>query len=196
MYPAELPPHVRPAPDYGRVPYRPLQLHEHPRSQAETLECLSARIWSVPFRGRRAAAVAGKVSGLRRLCGLRGGGRAGGAPPAVRGGSAAAEAQPGRPARRRGRRVRSEDLDGAGQAVDARRSTRCGSGRLSRIKSVRGRQMSPARAISSIPTTAPLRPITLHYLRRPPPCGKVGLDPSRRGSGGGRRCRGRSSPRR
>ena len=52
------------------------------------------------------------LSGLRRLCGLRGGCRAGGAPPAVRG-SAAAEAQPGRPARG----VRPGDLDGAGQAV-------------------------------------------------------------------------------
>ena len=88
------------------------------------------------LRGRRAAAVAVEVSGLRRLCGLRGGCRAGGALPAVRG-STAAEAQPGRPARRRGRGVRPGDLDGCGSGRDARRSTRCGSGRLSRIKSVR-----------------------------------------------------------
>ena len=40
------------------------------------------------------------------------------------------EAQPGRPARRRGRGVRRGDLDGAGQARDdACRSTLCGSGR-------------------------------------------------------------------
>ena len=32
----------------GRVPYHPLQLHEHPRAQAESLECISARIWSAP----------------------------------------------------------------------------------------------------------------------------------------------------
>ena len=27
---------------------RPVQLHEHPRSPAESLGCISARIWSVP----------------------------------------------------------------------------------------------------------------------------------------------------
>ena len=31
------------------VSYRPLQLHEHARTQAEPLACISARIWSVPF---------------------------------------------------------------------------------------------------------------------------------------------------
>ena len=33
---------------HGRVPYHSLQLHEHPRAQAEPLEGISARIWSVP----------------------------------------------------------------------------------------------------------------------------------------------------
>ena len=34
--------------DHGRVPYRPLQLHEHPRAQAEPFACISTRIWLVP----------------------------------------------------------------------------------------------------------------------------------------------------
>ena len=34
--------------DHGRVPYYPLQLHQHPRAQAESLACISTRIWSVP----------------------------------------------------------------------------------------------------------------------------------------------------
>ena len=34
--------------DHGRVPYHPLQLHEHPRAQAEPLACISTRILSVP----------------------------------------------------------------------------------------------------------------------------------------------------
>ena len=29
-------------------PYHPLQLHEHPRAQAQPLACIAARIWSVP----------------------------------------------------------------------------------------------------------------------------------------------------
>ena len=33
----------------GRVPYHPLQLHEHPRAQAEPLACISTRIWLVPY---------------------------------------------------------------------------------------------------------------------------------------------------
>ena len=35
--------------DHGRVPYHPLQLHEHPRAQAEPLACISTRILSVPL---------------------------------------------------------------------------------------------------------------------------------------------------
>ena len=34
--------------DHRRLPYRPLQLHEHPRPPADALACISARIWSVP----------------------------------------------------------------------------------------------------------------------------------------------------
>ena len=36
---------------HGRVPYHPLQLHEHPRAQAEPLACISTRILSVPWQG-------------------------------------------------------------------------------------------------------------------------------------------------
>ena len=39
--------------DHGRVPYHPLQLHEHPRAQAEPLACISTRILSVPWLGPR-----------------------------------------------------------------------------------------------------------------------------------------------
>ena len=45
--------------DHGRVPYRPLQLHEHAGAQAESLECISARIGSVPWMRRS------EVSALR-----------------------------------------------------------------------------------------------------------------------------------
>ena len=44
-------------------------------------------------------------------------------------GEQGSEAQPGRPARRRGRGVPRGDLDGAGPGRDACRSTRCGSSR-------------------------------------------------------------------
>ena len=33
----------------GGGAYHPLQLHEHPRAQAELLACISARIGSVPY---------------------------------------------------------------------------------------------------------------------------------------------------
>ena len=36
---------------HGRLPYDPLQLHEHPRAQAEPLACISSRIWSVTYKG-------------------------------------------------------------------------------------------------------------------------------------------------
>ena len=88
------------------------------------------------LRGRRAAAVAVEVPGLRRLCGLRGGSRAGGAPAcrsSVRGGRGAARAPRAAP---RSRRPAWEPR-WCGPGRDARRSTRCGSGRFSRIKSVR-----------------------------------------------------------
>ena len=105
----------------GKGRYRERPASDRGSSSDDASRASGDASWAVlwlpdALRGRRAAAVAVEVSGLRRLCGLRGGGRAGGAPPAVRG-SAAAEAQPGCPARRRGRGVRPGDLDGAGQAV-------------------------------------------------------------------------------
>ena len=35
--------------DHRRVPESPLQLHDHPRSPASALACISTRIWSVPL---------------------------------------------------------------------------------------------------------------------------------------------------
>ena len=52
----------------GRVPYRPLQLHEHAGAQAESLECISARIGSVPFlRHHSPADCSGTSTGPGRL---------------------------------------------------------------------------------------------------------------------------------
>ena len=116
------------------------------------------------LRGRRAAAVAVEVSGLRRLCGLRGRCRAGGAPPAVRG-SASAEAQPGR----RGRRVRPGDLDGAGPGRDARPSRRSAASSGSLVLALvgvhqrrgpRGRRRASASRTSSSGPGAVGRPIS------------------------------------
>ena len=124
----------------GKGRYRERPASDRGSSAGDASRTSGDASWAVlwlpdALRGRRAAAVAVEVSGLRRLCGLRGGGRAGGAPPAVRG-SAAAEAQPGRPARRRGRGVRPGDLDGAGQAVMPAVRRDADPDGLSRIKSV------------------------------------------------------------
>ena len=63
---------------------REIQLHEHPRAQAKPLQCISARIWSVPSPRRSLAATRRPphpscVSGAQRRAG------AGAAPAAVRG---------------------------------------------------------------------------------------------------------------
>ncbi len=125
----------------GKGRYRERPASDRGSSSDDASRASGDASWAVlwlpdALRGRRAAAVAVEVSGLRRLCGLGGGCRAGGAPPAVRG-SAAAEAQPGRPARRLGCGVRPGDLDGAGQAVMPAVRRDADPDGLSRIESVR-----------------------------------------------------------
>ena len=38
--------------DHRRLPYRPLQLHDHQRAQADALACITTRMLSVPFEDR------------------------------------------------------------------------------------------------------------------------------------------------